>query len=72
MTKSLRNIKPKPLLAKPFEWIMRGAYAIHLWLNGNSEWYILNQDGVDDIIIDFYNNGMAEEMAEEKKIGVYK
>ena len=30
--------KPHPLLAKPFEWIMRGAFAIHLWLDGNSEW----------------------------------
>ncbi len=39
MNKSF-HIKPKPMLAKPFEWIMRGAYAIHLWLDGNSEWVL--------------------------------
>ena len=36
--------RPKPLLAKPFEWIMRGAYSIHLWLNGNSEWILQTFD----------------------------
>jgi hypothetical protein len=41
--------RPKPLLAKPFEWIMRGAYAIHLWLNGNSEWVLLTFDQQDEI-----------------------
>lgn len=72
MIKSLRYIRPKPLLAKPFEWIMRGAYPIHLWLDGNSEWYLLDQDGLDDIVVDLYNCGMAKELAEWKKTGVYK
>jgi hypothetical protein len=63
--------KPRPLLAKPFEWIMRGSYHTHLWLNGNSDWYVLDTHELDDIIIDFYNNGMAKELAEEKT-GAYK
>ena len=72
MIKSIRNIRPKPKLAKPFEWVMRGAYAIHLWLDGNSQWFLLDSDELDDVIIDFYNCGMAKDMAEDKKIGECK
>jgi hypothetical protein len=56
-----RYIRPKPLLAKPFEWIMRGAYSIHLWLDGNSEWILLTFDEMSDIEISNYKNGSTKE-----------
>lgn len=39
------------LLGKPFEWLMRLFFKIHLAIDGNSEWYVLNQ-GELDIIVD--------------------
>jgi len=37
------------ILSKPFEWIMRLSYNLHLYLNGNSLWYCLNQNELDEI-----------------------
>lgn len=41
------------LLAKPFEWLMRLFYNIHLAIDQNSDWYCLDQDELD-IICDEY------------------
>jgi hypothetical protein len=40
------------ILAKPFEWIMRLSFAIHLKLDGNSLWYCMNQDELDVMLKD--------------------
>ncbi len=37
------------ILSKPFEWIMRLSYGIHLYFNGNSLWYCLTQDELEGI-----------------------
>ena len=42
----------RTILAKPFEWIMRAAGAINITIDGNSEWYCLNQSDLDIIIDD--------------------
>ena len=39
------------LLGKPFEWLMRIFYKIHLAVDGNSEWYLLDQ-GELNVIVD--------------------
>jgi hypothetical protein len=38
------------LLGKPFEWLMRIFYKVHLAIDGNSEWYVLNQGELDTIV----------------------
>jgi hypothetical protein len=38
MSKHTLSYSIRLVLAKPFEWIMRGAFKIHLALDGNSEW----------------------------------
>jgi hypothetical protein len=38
------------LLGKPFEWLMRLFFKIHLAIDGNSEWYVLNQGELDTIV----------------------
>ena len=40
------------ILGKPFEWLMRLFFKAHLAIDGNSEWYVLNQDELDIIIDD--------------------
>ena len=37
------------ILAKPFEWIMRISYVIHLNLDGNSEWFCMNQNQLNEM-----------------------
>jgi len=37
------------ILSKPFEWIMRLSYEIHLYFDGNSSWYCLTQDELNEI-----------------------
>ena len=38
------------LLGKPFEWLMRLFYRIHLAIDGNSEWYMLDQGELNVIV----------------------
>lgn len=38
------------LLGKPFEWLMRIFYRIHLAIDGNSEWYMLDQGELNVIV----------------------
>lgn len=37
------------ILGKPFEWLMRISYKIHLALDQNSDWFCLNTFELDDI-----------------------
>jgi hypothetical protein len=41
------------ILGKPFEWLMRLFYNIHLTIDQNSEWYCLNQEELDTICDEF-------------------
>jgi hypothetical protein len=41
------------ILGKPFEWLMRLFYNIHLAIDQNSEWYCLNQEELDVICDEF-------------------
>ena len=38
------------LLGKPFEWLMRLFFKIHLAIDGNSEWYMLDQGELNVIV----------------------
>lgn len=40
------------ILGKPFELLMRLFYKVHLAIDGNSEWYVLNQEELDIVIDD--------------------
>lgn len=52
----------RTILAKPFEWIMRVSGAINITIDGNSEWYCLNQSDLDIIIDDVIKlEGYAKE-----------
>jgi hypothetical protein len=37
------------IIAKPFEWLMRVFYRIHLAIDQNSDWYCLNQSELNII-----------------------
>jgi len=41
------------ILGKPFEWLMRLFYNIHLAIDQNSDWYCLNQEELDGICDEF-------------------
>jgi hypothetical protein len=41
------------ILGKPFEWLMRLFYNIHLAIDQNSEWYCLDQEELDNICDEF-------------------
>jgi hypothetical protein len=40
------------ILGKPFEWLMRLSYKMHLAIDRNSEWYCFDQDTLDIVIDD--------------------
>lgn len=45
------------LLAKPFELLMRASYKVHLAIDGNSEWYCINQDELNFIVDEAIEDG---------------
>ena len=40
----------RPILAKPFQWLMRLFGVIQLAIDGDSEWYCIHQEDINTIV----------------------
>lgn len=48
------------ILAKPFEWLMRLFYGIHLAIDNKSEWYCVNEDTMNFLVTEFVDFDLTD------------